>query len=180
MPNAPQSRYRFETQDDEISYLGDKVIYWVNQSNWSRARHFGERLAELVSEPDPVAVLRETKKNIFKSYTAVSGLFDWVLVCESRRDFERAAQFEDVSLLIRERYLREFYTDLDHGDDDFREDVEDLLDGYQVQAIRIMLYMDDNERARLAMKNAVELANRYGVPLDESQKDLAAELEIDL
>ena len=40
--------------------------------------------------------------------------------------------------------------------------------------------MDDVERARRAMRNALKVSNAYGVPFDAGQRDLAAELEVDL
>jgi|GEM_PF-2659329 hypothetical protein len=180
MSNAPATRRQFDSQDDEIEYFRGKVIHWVTESDWSKAQHFGDRLAELVGEPDPIALVRQVKNRVLEAITAVWHLGHWISVCESRRDFERAAEFQDVSISIRKLYLRGFYTDSDHGDDDFKEDVELLIDGYEIQARRIIIYMDDVERARRAMRNALKVSNAYGVPFDAGQRDLAAELEVDL
>ena len=51
MSNAPATRRQFDSQDDEIEYFRGKVIHWVTESDWSKAQHFGDRLAELVGEP---------------------------------------------------------------------------------------------------------------------------------
>ncbi len=166
-----------DPEDDEFV---DRLSQALSEEDWTTARTLGDQLAEVIGDvdPHPETLVARTENDPGGSIAAQAHLSEWILILESRRDFEAAADLELHLIDLLRRDVAAFGDSADRSSPDYIEDVESVLDQYEVRALRYLAFMDDPERAREAMAQAVEASRELGVPLDEDQRQFAAELGV--
>src|SRR5262245_54257834 len=88
--NPPRDRRKFVGQWDEISYLHDKLLYWLYQrEDGGKARRYANRLEKLLPLADP-------------DHESILGEECWSLVYESKKDRPTAIEHRENEIrLIR-------------------------------------------------------------------------------
>lgn len=165
-------------EDPEDDEFVDRLIIAISEERWDEARKLGDQLAEVIGDlvDAPEELVERTEGDPGGSIAAQAHLSEWMYIFESRHEFERAAEIEVHLIDLFQRDLGVMYTPDQRGSAAFVEDAEAIVDQYEIRAIRFMAYMGDLERAKEAMTAAVESAGTFGIPLDEDQQQLAAEL----
>jgi hypothetical protein len=152
----------FASAEEEIEYLASQTTYWFWKPNYTRARKYGERLAELLND----------QKNPEK-YSE-----EWVAVWEARGNIEEAIRSADVTI-TQEKLRWTRYEDADRSTDWFRDDVKSLQDALFLQADRCVR-VGKLEKAKTNMIEATQLARQFGLPLDEDSQALLQKLVPDI
>lgn len=174
----PNCQFRPDSKSNEISDLSEKANEATSNEEWATAKEYGDRLGELIGEPNVRSLQEEIKKDSTTASHAIWHLGHWITVCESRKDFEKAAQYADVSIIIQRQEIIDSYRKDLFDDEYFKSNLEDLFIEYELQAIRYF-NLNKIEHAKNVMSEALELSKRYHVPLDEDQQDLIEEFELE-
>lgn len=165
-------------EDPEDDEFVDRLIEALSEENWDLARQLGDQLAEVIGDLDanPATLVERTAEDPGGSIAAQAHLSEWILILESRQDFQAAADIELHLIDLFRRDLQTMWTADDRQSAAYLEDAEAIIDQYEVRAIRFLAHLDDELRAKEAMQLSVEAASELGVPLDDGQRELAAEL----
>ncbi len=166
-------------EDPEDDEFVDRLIDALSEEDWERARSLGNQLVEVIGDlvDRPEELVQRTEGDPGGSIAAQAHLSEWILIFESRQQFEDAARIERYLIDLFERDLK-----VSHGgrvdSPGYLDDAEAIVDQYEVRAIRFLAHMEDEARAKEAMGLAVQSAERLRVELDEDQKTLAVELGV--
>jgi len=171
----PKPRPGDDPEDDEFV---DRLITALSEEDWAKARELGDQLAEVIGDlvDAPEELVQRTENDPGGSIAAQAHLSEWILIFESRHEFERAAEIELHLLDLFRRDLGVMYEPAQRGSAAFLEDAEAIVDQYEVRAIRFAAHMENEQLARDAMSCAIEAATEFGVALDEDQQQFAADL----
>ena len=149
----PPDRYKFDGVWDEISYLHDKLLYWLYQrSNPARARPYVKRLEQLLQEADP-------------GHDAILGSECWSLIHEAKGNLQQAIEHRENEIrLIRQLHEQSRgkpYEEAALGGYDYT-DWADRLD------LLATLYRDKGEldKAVTALAESKRLCEEHGLPFD--------------
>jgi len=150
---SPPDRHVFKTSWDEISYVYDKVLYWLyERESKARARPFAARLTRLLSEADP-------------RQESILGQECRSLICESNNDLPGAIKHRknEIRLIRRLREISigtptEEYVLNGYGYDD----LSDRLD------LLAVLYHDngDLDKAIATLHESKQLCHEHGIDFD--------------
>ena len=167
-------------EDPEDDEFVDRLIAALSEEDWVEARKLGDQLAEVIGDlvDAPDELVQRTEGDPGGSIAAQAHLSEWILIFESRHDFERAAEIEVHLIDLFQRDLNVMYEPDQRGSAAFVEDAEAIVDQYEVRAIRFLAHLEDESRAREAMTCAVKAAAEFGISLDEDQQQLAADLSV--
>lgn len=165
-------------EDDEFV---DRLIEALSEEDWDKARELGDQLAEVIGDlvDAPEELIARTEGDLGGSVAAQAHLSEWILIFESRQDFESAAAIEVHLIDLFKRDLEAIH----QGNPDspgYADDAEAIVDQYEVRAIRFLAHMEDANRAAEALKLAVAAAKQLKVVLDDDQKALAGELGVEI
>lgn len=166
-------------EDPEDEEFVDRLIEALSEEDWALAEQLGNQLAEVIGDlvDDPAGLVQRTEGDLGGSVAAQAHLSEWILIFESRQEFESAA---DIELYLIDLFKRDLKAA--HGGNrdspGYKDDAEAIIDQYEVRAIRFLAHVDDEERAKEAMTLAVAASAELGVPLDEDQQELAQQLAV--
>jgi hypothetical protein len=159
--DPPTVKEVFASTEEKIEYLASQATYWFWKPNYTSARDYAERLAELLKDQkDPERYIEE-----------------WVAIWEARGNIEEAMRYADITI-TQEKLRWTSYEDADRHTDWFRDDVKSLQDALFLQANRAVR-LGKREKAKKYMIEAAELAKRFGLPLDEDGEALLHQLAPD-
>ncbi len=166
-----------DPEDDEFV---DRLIVALSEENWTEARELGDQLARVIGDlvDAPEELVDRTEGDPGGSIAAQAHLSEWILILESRHEFEQAAQLELHLINLFRRDLEANYAPQERKTAAFVEDAEAIVDQYEIRAIRFLAHLEDEARAKEAMGLAVKVATEFGVPLDEDQQEMASELGV--
>jgi tetratricopeptide (TPR) repeat protein len=151
--NPPPDRRKFADAWDEVSYLYDKLLFWLYQrQDPRRARPYAERLAKLLPTVAP-------------QHDAIFGEECWSLVFEATGDLANAIRHRENEIrLIRHLHaisqnaphLRLATQGYGYGD------LSDRLD------LLAVLYHDSGnlEKAIRTLQESNQLCEKHGIPFD--------------
>ena len=165
-----------DPEDDEFV---DRLIEALSEEDWDKAKQLGDQLADVIGDlvDQPEELVARTEGDLGGSVAAQAHLSEWILIFESRQDFESAARIE---LHLIDLFKRDL--DVMHGgkkdSPGYLDDAEAIVDQLEVRAIRFLVHLEDEQRAGEAMSKAVGMASELGLMLDDDQKELAAELGV--
>ncbi|MFK7819538.1 MAG: hypothetical protein AB8G99_12540 [Planctomycetaceae bacterium] len=165
-----------DPEDDEFV---DRLIEALSEEDWDKAKQLGDQLAAVIGDlvDQPEELVERTDGDVGGSVAAQAHLSEWILIFESRQDFESAAKIELHLIDLFKRDLDAIHA----GKKDspgYLDDAEAIVDQYEVRAIRFLAHMEDEQRACDAMGQAVAAASEFGLMLDDDQKELADELGV--
>lgn len=166
-----------DPEDDEFV---DRLIDALAREDLAEARRLGDQLEEVVGDLDanPATLVERTSGDPGASIAAQAHLSEWILILESREEFEAAAEIELALIDLFRRDLAEMWDQQSQQSSGYREDAEAIIDQYEVRAIRFLFHLEDPARATEAMQACVHAAAELKVPLDADQQELAAELGV--
>ncbi len=164
-------------EDPEDDEFVDRLIVALSEEDWPLAKDLGDQLAEVIGDlvDEPGELVQRTDGDPGGSVAAQAHLSEWILILESRQDFEAAAEIEVHLIDLFKRDLDVMH-DGKQDSPGYKDDAEAIVDQYEVRAIRFLAHLDDEVRAKEAMTLAVTASAELGVPMDEDQKELAAEM----
>jgi hypothetical protein len=137
--------------------LTDKLLDALADCDPDAARHYAEELAELLGEE------------------AWGTRAAWCEIWEARGRLDMAVEVGERDLEECLAELEERASRIGEHAPALREDVEDVLDGYYLQAKRY-LTMAIPGAAKAMMLEAQEISSRYRVPFDETLQEFFGEL----
>lgn len=172
MPKLPPGQ---DPEDDEFV---DRLIDALAEEDLTVARQLGDQLAEVIGDlvDAPDELVATTAGDLGASIAAQAHLSEWILIFESREEYERAAAIELPLIDLQRRDLDASHPADQRQTPEFRDDAEAIVDQYEVRAIRFLAHLEDEARAKEAMSLAVQAARDFGLNLDEDQQALASEL----
>jgi len=160
-PARPAQRTEFHSKDDKREYVCAHLLYWFWRPNRRRATYYADRLAKLLGSP--------TKECLYRY------CHYWILIYDTRGDTSEAIRLANLEL---EEERQELFADKTQNAScgTFLDDVRGLQEGLFLQADRY-LRIGDRARAKETMREATDLAERYGVELDAQERALLADLQ---
>jgi hypothetical protein len=150
----PEAKRAFGTQAEEIAYLVERIFYWEARPRMDRARHFANRLASLLGE--------ESKHSEKQWYHHL-----WSVIHEARGDFHEAIRCAERVIEGNTTDLATYHDANSAKQNWFREYVITLQDELYLLA-GLYSRVGDGYHANQRMIRAHQVAEQYGVPLDET------------
>ena len=169
----PDCHFHPDSKRIIIESISEKAVEAISNSDWANAKMYGDYL----SKPNLKSIQNKVQNRPVSTIDTLYQIEHWITIYEARNKFDKAAQYADVSIALLKQNFINSISEEEYGDANIKSDLEFIFVMCEFQAIRYF-NLNEIDRAKNVMKDALELSKKYGISLDKDQQELVEEFEL--